>query len=297
MLWSEGTGWPVLVLAIAGILVAARRDWRLTLLLLLFPVPFLLFIANTVAASRYLNPVLPFVSLLAGAAIGALAAGRPDRRWIAGGLAAVCAIPGLGLGARTGAFFSQTDTRTLARRFIEANVAPGTSVLVQPYSVQLHQSRESLVEALTANVGGPERASTKFALRLALPDPPAPAYRTIYLGDGGLDADKIYVSYAAVQAPDPLRDLRALGIEIVVWKRYHPPEANARALLAALEGAAQRLAVFTPYADHATSTDGRPDPFLHNTDTPIAGVLARPGPIVEIWRLPRRVEVPPGDGR
>jgi hypothetical protein len=311
MLWNEGTGWPVLVLAIAGVAIASRRGWRLSLLLLLFPVAFLLFISNTVAASRYLNPVLPVVAIFAGCAIGAVAGGARDtrrawprengpggpsarsraatldgtRRLMAVGLTVVCGIPGLVQGVRIGWFFSQVDTRTLAQRFIEATVAPGTSVLVQPYSVQLHQSRESLVEALTANVGGPERASTKFALRLGLPDFPSPAYRTIYLGDGGLDADRIYVPSAAVQAPDPLRDLRARGIELLVWKRYDPPEAKARALLAALQAGCARLAIFSPYADGGTTTAGRSEPFLHNTDTPIEKELARPGPIVEVWRL------------
>ena len=38
----------------------------LTVILVSFPVVFLVFISNTVAASRYLNPVLPFVALTAG---------------------------------------------------------------------------------------------------------------------------------------------------------------------------------------------------------------------------------------
>jgi len=254
-----------------------------------------------VAASRYLNPALPFVAILAAYAVDVLAPvvaaalGRPlpaqparlaRPAWAYYATAAVLALPGFTHSVRTGWFFSQEDTRTQAQHFIESGIPPGTSVLLQPYSVQLHQSRESLVEALTANVGGPEKASTKFALRLSLKPYPSPAYRTIYLGDGGLDADKIYIPYDAVQAPDPLRGLRAYGIEIVVWKRYVPAEANARGLLAVLDSEGERLAVFSPYADGDTSTLNRPEPFLHNTDTPISAALARPGPVIEVWRLP-----------
>ncbi len=312
MLWLEGTGWPVLVLATAGLAWTARRDWRSTVLLGAFPLAFLLFISNTVAASRYLNPALPFVAVYAGVAVAEFAAwrgrraagltraiapgaGRPPdatttRRVtaaLAAGLSAVAAMPGLVHSARTGHFFTQTDTRTLAQQFIEREIAPGATVLLQPYSVPLQQSRESLVEALTATVGGPERASTKFAQRLRLDPYPAPAYRTLFLGDGGLDADKIYVSYAEVTGDDALAPLRARGVEVVVWKRYDPPEAVAGDLVAALARGARRLAVFSPYADGAESTAGRPAPFLHNTDTPVDPALARPGPVVEVWQLQR----------
>ncbi|MCU0256509.1 MAG: glycosyltransferase family 39 protein, partial [Vicinamibacterales bacterium] len=170
MLWQEGTGWPVLLLALAGFASMAWRDWRTTVLLSAFPLAFFLFISNTVAASRYLNPVLPFVAVFAGVAVSEFAAWRGRRAAgltravapgaggspsattarrvtaaVATGLSVVAAIPGLVHSARTGRFFTQTDTRTLAQRFIEREVAPDTTVLLQPYSVPLQQSRESLV--------------------------------------------------------------------------------------------------------------------------------------------------------
>ena len=61
----------------------------------------------------------------------------------------------------------------------------------------LTPSREGLTEALTRNLGSAEAASTKFQLQLALDPYPSPAYRLIYLGRGGLDAEKIYVDPAA----------------------------------------------------------------------------------------------------
>ena len=45
--------------AIGTVLLHRDRPAGALLLLLSFPVPFLLFIGNTVPASRYLNPVLP----------------------------------------------------------------------------------------------------------------------------------------------------------------------------------------------------------------------------------------------
>ena len=61
----DGATLPVVALAAIGAIVLAIRDRRRALLLLSFPVAFLLFIVNTVPASRYLNPVLPIVAILA----------------------------------------------------------------------------------------------------------------------------------------------------------------------------------------------------------------------------------------
>ena len=51
------------------------------------------------------------------------------------------------------------------------------------------QSRDGLVEALRNHLGDESKASTKFQLQLGIAPWPAPAYRVIYLGTGGLDVD------------------------------------------------------------------------------------------------------------
>jgi hypothetical protein len=183
-------------------------------------------------------------------------------------------------------FFQQTDTRTLALQWIERELPSGTSVLVQPYSVPLRPSREALVEALTAHLGSPERASVKFRRELALDPYPEPAYRTIYLGAGGLDTDKIYVDPAAFDAGDGLAPLRALAVTHVVLKRYNVPDPSLVSLRADLAREGRILASFSPYrpgigADRQAAVA----PFLHNTDTRVDDVLERPGPIVEIWAV------------
>ena len=67
LLWQEGLGWPGLGAAAIGlVLVARRRPVAGALLLASFPLAFLLFLSHTVAASRYLNPVLPFLAVFAG---------------------------------------------------------------------------------------------------------------------------------------------------------------------------------------------------------------------------------------
>jgi hypothetical protein len=289
LLWQEGVGWPVLAASAGGVvLVARRRPWH-ALLLLLFPIAFLLFLSHTVAASRYLNPVLPFLAVFAGAAVAL--ASRSTAITVA--LTIMLALHGAWQSRLVGQFFREGDTRTIGQRWIESHVPPGSSVLIQPYSVQLTQSRDSLVEALTATLGDPRRASTKFAIRLGLNPYPAPAYRTIYLGDGGLDADKIYVSPTAfTTGPAPagngLEPLTRLGVQYVVLKRYNAEDPAVTPLRERLVAAATRVATISPYRAEATDTDrARVAPFLHNTDTPWHPALERPGPGLEIWKLPR----------
>ena len=304
MLWRDGLGPPGFLLSIAGLVLVARRSIAAAIILASFPLAFFLFISNTVPASRYLNPVLPFTALFAGVAVAGLARAvaslmrqgargsamardewRMPAGWVAAALTAAVAVPGVRGSILTGRFFAQDDTRTIARRFIESQIPDGASILIQPYSVPIAQSRESLVEALTARLGDPARASRKFALRLALLRWPEPSYRTIYLGDGGLDADKIYVSYRDVSGPDAIQRLTALPVEYVVLKDGNVEDPNAAPLRRALERQATLLTRISPYRDETDPGRTTVAPFLHNTDTPIDRLLTRPGPIVEVWAL------------
>jgi len=256
-------------------------------LLLLFPLGFLAFISNTVPATRYLNPVLPFVAIFAGVAVaaGAGLAGR-FRTSVALVMALAAAAPGCWESLNADWFFRQEDTRTLALRYIEANVQPGTGVALQPYSVPLTQSRESLLEALRVHLGDPGKASPKFALRLRLDPYPAPAYRITFIGDGGLDTDKIYVGYSELGGAHGLAALRKRGVAYVVLKRYAQPAPETVSFLAALEAEGRLLESFSPYRRALSrGGDDLPPPYLHNTDARITSALERPGPVVEVWKL------------
>ena len=282
----DAMGLTGFALAMTGIGVAAALDWRRLGFLLVFPAVFLLFIANTFPASRYLNPILPFLAILGGVAFAALYRWRRGGQALALVLVVLAALESTIASVRIDRFFQQTDTRTLAREWMERHVPAGASVLIQPYSVPLRTSREGLAEALTRNLGSADRASVRFRRQLAIDPYPAPAFRTIYLGDGGLDQDKIYVSPAAVSADTGLRPLEALGIGWVVMKQYHEPDPAMAGLEAALERGARLTATFSPYAETGDPAGERQvPPFLHNTDVRIDRALERPGPIIEIWLL------------
>lgn len=287
MLWTEGFGGGILLAAIAGLILALRdRDHRQpAVILIAFPIAFLAFISNTVAAGRYLNPALPAIAAFAAYAITRI----PLRPELAALIGALITFQPFSLSLNLGLFFRQTDTRTIAQHLIEDQIPAGATILVQPYSVVLHQSRESLVEALRLHLGDPARASTKFALRLALDPYPSPAYRTLFLGDGGMDVDRLYLSYRDVAGPDALDALRRAGVQYVVLKRYNVEDPAAVPLREQLRAQGRLMASVTPYRAKADQTErAKVAPFLHNTDTPWHRALERPGPGIEVWQVPDR---------
>lgn len=208
ILTREAMSPPVVLLAAVGVLWMLASAPSRAVLLLAFPVPFFAFISNTVPASRYLNPVLPFVAVFAAWAIAQAAARLRVRAWMFWTIVAACALPGAIASVRTDLFIRQADTRTLALDYIERTIPAGATILVQPYSTALTPSREGLIEALTRHLGSPDAASAKFQLQLGLNPYPSPAYRVIYLGRGGLDVDKIYVNPAELGGPHGLTALR-----------------------------------------------------------------------------------------
>jgi hypothetical protein len=292
ILFRDAVGWPVALLAGAGTLLALALDWRRALLLVVFPLAFFAFIANTVPMSRYLNAILPFVVLAAAVATTWLArlAGRRANAAIAV-VAALAIVPGLVGSLRTGLFIREADTRALAQAYVERQVQAGSSVLVQPHSVPLRQSREGLVEALRANIGSEASAPAKARMTLELDPFPQPAYRLIYLGDGGLDNDKIYVSPGAFSSEPGLAPLRRLGVGYVVLSDGTAPNPALAPLRAALAREGRRLAEFSPYrTDVSPAERNLAPPFMHNTAARIDPRLERPGPIVEVWSIGTAVQ-------
>lgn len=286
MLWTDSMGRVVVALGAAGAACMAVVAPSRAALLLLFPMSFFVFITNTAPASRYLNPLLPFLAVFAGWMIGYMAAALKAPRTAAWVVMAGCAVPPLIQSVRADAFFRTDDTRTLAERFVESTIPTGASILIQPYSVPLTPSRESLVEALTANLGSAEAASTKFQIQLSLDPYPSPAYRLIWLGRGGLDAEKSYVDPAELVGSGAMSRLKRLGVTYVILRRYNNLDPELASFVTELSRGGRLIAAFSPYrADVPAAERVRTEPFLHNTDTRIDEALERPGPPLEIWRI------------
>jgi len=234
------------------------------------------------------NVMLPSIAVAAAVCVTRMAS-LGDRAVVPFSACVVCALPGLAGSVRSDRFFLTPDTRTLARTFIERTVPDGSSLLVQPYSVQLRPSHASLVEALRTNLGSETAASVKFQYELDAPVAP-PAYRVVYLGDHtdrGSDPDKLFLSPHDAGGPTGLEPLRARHLAYVVLKRYNDPGSSFAPLLSALEREGHRIATFSPYrSDAGAERRAAAVPFEHNKAMPIDAALERPGPTIEIWVIP-----------
>ena len=290
-LLPRAMGWPTVVLALAGILSMLWRDWRRALPLAVFPLAFMVFVANTFPASRYLNIIIPTVAVAAACgAAGLLRLIRPAASLAFVAVVVLAAAPAIADSVRWDRFFGQPDTRTLAGQYIEREVPAGTTILVQPYSAPLRQSKAGLLEALRAHVGDEARAPIKYRLQLAATPYPSPAFRLLYLGEGGKtgvvpgDVDKIYVSPRAF-ADGEVAALRASGVRLAVLTRYGPTPPALVPLESVLRRDARLVKTFSPYAPGVDAATADVAPFRHNSNTWIDGSLERPGPIVDVWQL------------
>jgi hypothetical protein len=138
-------GLPLTLFGLFGLaFLAGVRRYAWAIVLAAFLVPYILVVASwSMKAYRYLLPALPVVMLLT---MGSLVEGLRHRRWtLAPGAARVGALvlAGLLLAAPSLARFPlhleriQPDTRTLAKRWIEANVPPGSFILQEHYGAEL----------------------------------------------------------------------------------------------------------------------------------------------------------------
>jgi 4-amino-4-deoxy-L-arabinose transferase-like glycosyltransferase len=286
MVWKDTAGQPVVALGGIGAVWMMIASPLRSLWLLAFPVPFLVLIANTAPATRYLNPIVPFVAMFAAWTLSRFVGRVTDRPAVFWTAVALAAAPALVSSVRADIFIRQDDTRTLARQYVEAHIPAESTILIQPYSAPLTPSRAGLTEALTRNLGSAGAASTKFRLQLALEPYPSPAYRLLYLGRGGLDQEKIYVDPADLGGSDGLEPLKRLGVAYLIVTRYNRPDPVTLPFLTTLAREGRVIAVFSPYRTSLDAADQRRiDPFLHNTDARIDEALERPGPRLEIWQL------------
>jgi len=139
-LWvfSWGFGWLPSLTAIGGAVLMMRRNLIAAMILIPAPVLYLLFMGTRGGfLSRYLLPAFPFVAILAGYGLCALArAIFPRRRRLlqaamAVGLAAL-SVQSLVHDVHVGLVHSRTNTRELALNWMLANIPSGAAVAIEP---------------------------------------------------------------------------------------------------------------------------------------------------------------------
>jgi len=279
-LGEQALGWPLLLLAIAGFVLIARRGRRELALWGGFAFPFFFFLCFTWGAGRYLNPILPALTVAAGVAVGALAR---QNAGLAAGVALAAGVWPLYNSLQVDRLFATADSRTLARQWILEHLPAGKAVALQSFSVPLPQSLESLREGLSAHGASAELSQRgKYAQLAAIAGETGPGYLLYFIGKGD-EKERIYFDYEELLS-SRLEPLHRRGVGHLVLR--HPPgdvPPRVAALFREVEGQGRLAARFSPFPEGA-----RLAPYLDNEDWPASRKLLRKGPLVEIWSLPDR---------
>jgi Dolichyl-phosphate-mannose-protein mannosyltransferase len=143
LLW--GIGLPMMILAAIGLIASIKRHQAVDWIMLSFPISyFLAMSASRGHFGRYMIPLLPWLCVYAIDAGRRVLPGlwiritnritaKPDRfSALIGSIAlAIIFIPNLAQSIRLDWLLSQPDTRTLAKEWIESNIAEGSRIAVE----------------------------------------------------------------------------------------------------------------------------------------------------------------------
>ncbi len=134
-------GWPALALAIAGVGIGLVRRERWVIVALAFAVPYALAITSwSMRTDRYLLPILPAILLFATygawALIGMITKSQRTRM-LAMGIVVIAMIATNVRGLPAHVERSREDSRTVALRWIESNIPPGSLVITEAYGPPL----------------------------------------------------------------------------------------------------------------------------------------------------------------
>ncbi len=267
---TQGTGIVWLLFAAVGFVAVLRRSVPTSLGLLAFPISFFLFIANAWPFGRTGNPLYPFLAVLGAIGIERLAGSTRRPGTAALTLTVVAMAQPLWSASVWDFLTTRTDTRTLARDWIQANVGAGETIAVEPYSVPLTPSREWLREVIARHLGSVDRAGHRLKAQIELEPYPVSSYRLYYLGKDGMDQDKLYLDPDGQPGTEP----RWFVLKLFTRDDTSPLRERIRK--------SGRLAYrVSPFR----SEDGR-HAQLPDYDIKPSLDVTRPGPIIEIWKLP-----------
>ena len=149
---SKGMGPIVTSFSLLGIVALLAKINKKTFLFLLFPVVFVvtsIFTFPGYAEPRHQMPIYPFLALTGGSFIIYLTGIKSIPSKIVFIVVGLCLSWPLIKIIDYGAVASKTDTRNLAKQWIEKNIASGTKVLVNENGPQLIANKKSLTPILS----------------------------------------------------------------------------------------------------------------------------------------------------
>ena len=269
---AEGIGWPALVLGtVAGFWLARQHRFETAVILIGFLGLFLVVGSGQRVFMRYALPLVPLLILLAA---GLLVRIRGNALAVA---VVLVALQPLWSSLQQVRLLGRTDTRVEARHWLEANIPAGTPI---------------------ANFGGwagdiGVRSFEQLWWEASLFERRFGRERLLQAVDylEGLAPSPPYFSYGIQRsnqeaATGSFAEIERLDTPFVVLHR-HPLNASGLDSAFALELAQRGRRVFEAKVEGLWSSAVAFDPFdAFYVPVSGAGELQRPGPEIEIWRIP-----------
>ncbi|MCL4531632.1 MAG: glycosyltransferase family 39 protein [Actinobacteria bacterium] len=272
----------ITILGIVGSILAVRRFRSTALMVLAYPIFHYVMFATTAPSleQRYMLPAVVLLALPAGLAasnllswldgrMGGLGRPHPATVVVAVVLAALVSIPAL----RYDGVLARTDTRTLAKNWIEANIPAGSDVAVESYTPPLSPDLETLKAQQQSNPGSLGNRD-QWVLENGLPAGEI-AYRLTRLNlvDTSPDVDNI----------SPYVATHYHRYYVVSDFRWKSEQLGHLALEAYLSRNGRVIKAFYPSIDEGYV----PSDMLNNMEDPLNELwkVDRPGPRVEIYEV------------
>ncbi len=273
----------ITILGIAGAILAAQRFGSTAAVVLAYPIFHYLMFATTAPSmeQRYMMPAIILLALPAGLAasqaitslnraLGKSSGMRPATIFLTAVLAILVSIPAL----RYDEVLVQTDTRTLAKQWIETNVAAGADLAVESYAPPLTASLETLRAQQLAEPGSLGNRD-QWVLEKGLPAGEV-AYRLTRL-------NLLVDTAPAVDRMTPYLASHRHRYFVVSDYRWKSDHLSHQALKAFLASHGRLVRAFYP------SRDGSyvPSDVLNNMEDPLNELwkVDRPGPRIEIYEV------------
>jgi hypothetical protein len=286
-----GLGWAGLAAALAGAVLALRRDLVRGLMLVAVPVALFAYLAfQSRYFGRWLLPAYPAMAMLAGVAV-ARASELVPRAWqpaAAAALAAVVIAQPLLADIRTARVLGREDTLTEARNFLDERYPPGLRVAIEPavpgrYFRSNPEGRIPDWLSRCEQRDGWTQPGWSYVAdggqRVCVQYKPAMFARP----DGGVRAS----AYHAVLGPEVIDDYRLYGyclvmtVNVVRDRALETGDPDARAYYRRLDRESAGTWQFSPF-----KYGYDPVPFSFDLSyNYYPRAYERPGPIVRIHRL------------
>ena len=272
----------ITILGIAGAILAVRRFRKTALVVLAYPIFHYVMFATTAPSmeQRYMLPAIVLLALPAGLAasrllswldgrIGGLSRSHTATIVVAVAAVALVSIPAL----RYDGVLAQTDTRTLAKNWIETNIPAGSDVAVESYTPPLSPDLETLKAQQQSNPGS-LGTRDQWVLENGLPAGEI-AYRLTRLNlvDTSPDVDNI----------SPYVATHYHRYYVVSDFRWKSEQLGHLALEAYLSRNGRLIKAFYPSRDESYV----PSDMLNNMEDPLHELwkVDRPGPRIEIYEV------------